>query len=219
MFSPPGEPLATAPDWVRRRSSAHAKPFGTPETLCAPLRRMWWRSHVPKIFPHTVTPFRRDSKGSRMFCPFCRHTDSRVVDSRTSDDGLSIRRRRECPSCGGRFSTLETASLSVIKRNGVVEPFSREKIVAGVRKACQGRPVTDAELAALAQRVEETVRATGVSQIDANEIGLAILPELRTIDLVAYLRFASVYKAFESLADFDRAIEELRNDGGSTKQS
>lgn len=154
-----------------------------------------------------------------MFCPFCRHTDSRVIDSRTSEDGLSIRRRRECPSCGGRFSTLETASLSVIKRNGVVEPFSREKIVSGVRKACQGRPVTDAELAALAQRVEETVRATGVSQIDANEIGLAILPELRTIDLVAYLRFASVYKAFESLADFDRAIEELRNDGGKSADS
>lgn len=91
--------------------------------------------------------------------------------------------------------------------------------MSGVRKACQGRPVTDAELAALAQRVEETVRATGVSQIDANEIGLAILPELRTIDLVAYLRFASVYKAFESLADFDRAIEELRNDGGKSADS
>ena len=154
-----------------------------------------------------------------MHCPFCRHTDSRVVDSRTAEDGLSIRRRRECPSCGGRFSTLETASLSVIKRNGVIEPFSRNKIVSGVRKACQGLAVTDSELSALAQRVEETVRATGVSQIDANEIGLAILPELRTIDLVAYLRFASVYKAFESLADFDRAIEELRADGGKPSDS
>ena len=145
-----------------------------------------------------------------MFCPFCRHTDSRVIDSRTSEDGLSIRRRRECPSCGGRFSTLETASLSVTKRNGVVEPFSRDKIVLGVRKACQGRPVSDAHLAGLAQRVEEAVRATGSSQIDANEIGLAILPELRKIDLVAYLRFASVYKSFESLDDFDKAILELR---------
>ena len=145
-----------------------------------------------------------------MFCPFCRHTDSRVIDSRTSEDGLSIRRRRECPSCGGRFSTLETASLSVIKRNGVIEPFSRDKIVLGVRKACQGRPITDADLAGLAQRVEEALRATGSSQIDANEIGLAILPELRKIDVVAYLRFASVYKAFESLDDFDKAILELR---------
>lgn len=147
-----------------------------------------------------------------MFCPFCRHTDSRVIDSRTSEDGLSIRRRRECPSCGGRFSTLETASLSVIKRNGVIEPFSRDKIVLGVRKACQGRPITDADLAGLAQRVEEALRATGSSQIDANEIGLAILPELRKIDVVAYLRFASVYKAFESLDDFDKAILELRAD-------
>jgi transcriptional repressor NrdR len=145
-----------------------------------------------------------------MFCPFCRHTDSRVIDSRTSEDGLSIRRRRECPSCGGRFSTLETASLSVIKRNGVIEPFSRDKIVLGVRKACQGRPVSDAHLAGLAQRVEEAVRATGSSQIDANEIGLAILPELRKIDVVAYLRFASVYRSFESLDDFDKAILELR---------
>jgi transcriptional repressor NrdR len=98
----------------------------------------------------------------------------------------------------------------VIKRNGVVEPFSRDKIVLGVRKACQGRPVSDAHLAGLAQRVEEAVRATGSSQIDANEIGLAILPELRKIDLVAYLRFASVYKSFESLDDFDKAILELR---------
>lgn len=145
-----------------------------------------------------------------MFCPFCRFTDTRVIDSRTSDDGLSVRRRRECPECAGRWSTLETASLSVIKRNGVVESFSREKIVAGVRKACQGRPVTDADLAGLAQRVEENIRATGVSQIDANEIGLAILPELRTIDLVAYLRFASVYQAFDSLDDFERAIVILR---------
>jgi transcriptional repressor NrdR len=145
-----------------------------------------------------------------MFCPFCRYTDTRVIDSRTSDDGLSVRRRRECPECSGRWSTLETASLSVIKRNGVTEAFSREKIVAGVRKACQGRPVSDADLAGLAQRVEENIRATGVSQIEANEVGLSILPELRTIDLVAYLRFASVYQAFDSLNDFESAIVVLR---------
>lgn len=145
-----------------------------------------------------------------MFCPFCRHPDSRVIDSRTSDDGLSIRRRRMCPECGRRFSTVETASLSVIKRSGVAEPFSREKIVTGVRKACQGRPVTEADLALLAQRVEEAVRATGVSQIDANEIGVTILPPLRELDEVAYLRFASVYQAFESLDDFESAIAQLR---------
>lgn len=145
-----------------------------------------------------------------MFCPFCRHPDSRVIDSRTSDDGLSIRRRRQCPECGRRFSTIETASLNVIKRSGVAEPFSREKIVSGVRKACQGRPVTDTDLAVLAQKVEESIRATGVSQIEANEIGVAILPPLRELDEVAYLRFASVYQAFESLEDFDSAIAQLR---------
>jgi transcriptional repressor NrdR len=145
-----------------------------------------------------------------MFCPFCRHPDSRVVDSRTSDDGLAIRRRRQCPECGRRFSTTETASLSVIKRNGIVEPFSREKIVSGVRKACQGRPVSDAHLAQLAQKVEETIRQTGVAQIDANDIGLAILPELRELDEVAYLRFASVYQGFDSLDDFEAAITLLR---------
>ncbi|AGW41666.1 transcriptional regulator NrdR [Leifsonia xyli subsp. cynodontis DSM 46306] len=145
-----------------------------------------------------------------MFCPFCRYPDSRVIDSRTSDDGLSIRRRRQCPECGRRFSTTETASLSVIKRSGVVEPFSREKIVLGVRKACQGRPVTDSDLAVLAQKVEETIRSTGASQIEANDIGLAILPELRELDEVAYLRFASVYQAFDSLEDFESAIQQLR---------
>jgi transcriptional repressor NrdR len=147
-----------------------------------------------------------------MFCPFCRHPDSRVIDSRTSDDGLSIRRRRQCPECGRRFSTTETASLSVIKRNGVIEPFSREKIVAGLRKACQGRPVTDADLATLAQKVEETIRATGAAQVEANDIGLAILPPLRELDEVAYLRFASVYQAFESLDDFETAITLLKID-------
>ncbi|WP_166872409.1 MULTISPECIES: transcriptional regulator NrdR [unclassified Salinibacterium] len=145
-----------------------------------------------------------------MYCPFCRHPDSRVVDSRTTDDGLSIRRRRQCPECGRRFSTIETASLNVIKRNGVVEPFSREKIVSGVRKACQGRPVTDSDLAVLAQRVEETIRSTGASQIEANDIGLAILPPLQELDEVAYLRFASVYQSFDSLEDFEAAIALLR---------
>jgi transcriptional repressor NrdR len=153
-----------------------------------------------------------------MYCPFCRHSDSRVIDSRTSDDGLSIRRRRQCPECGGRFSTTETASLSVIKRSGVVEPFSREKVVSGVRKACQGRPVTDADLASLAQKVEEAIRATGASQIDANEIGLSVLPSLRELDEVAYLRFASVYQAFESIEDFERAVISLRNERNGSAQ-
>ncbi len=150
-----------------------------------------------------------------MFCPFCRHPDSRVIDSRTSDDGLSIRRRRQCPECGRRFTTTETASLNVIKRNGVLEPFSRDKVVSGVKKACQGRPVTETDLAMLAQRVEETIRSTGASQVEANDIGLAVLPPLRELDEVAYLRFASVYQGFDSLDDFEAAITLLRMENSS----
>ena len=145
-----------------------------------------------------------------MHCPFCRHPDSRVVDSRTSDDGSSIRRRRECPNCGKRFSTLEIASLTVLKRSGVAEPFSREKVVNGVRKACQGRPVSDDDLAHLAHKVEEAIRASGQAEIDATDIGLAILPPLRELDEIAYLRFASVYQGFDSLDDFESAIARLR---------
>ncbi|MEN9713450.1 MAG: hypothetical protein RLZZ164_114 [Actinomycetota bacterium] len=145
-----------------------------------------------------------------MHCPFCRYPDSRVIDSRTSDDGASIRRRRECPQCNQRFSTTETASLMVIKRSGVIEPFSRDKIVNGVRKACQGRPVTEADLAFLAQKVEETVRATGSAQIDAHDVGLAILEPLRQLDEVAYIRFASVYQGWETLEDFEQAVKLLR---------
>lgn len=147
-----------------------------------------------------------------MHCPFCHHPDSRVVDSRTAEDGNSIRRRRQCPQCGKRFSTIETASLSVRKRNGVIELFSKAKIIDGVRKACQGRPVSDGQLALLAQEVEETIRETGASEIDSNQIGLAILRPLRALDEVAYLRFASVYQAFSSLEDFEAAIELLRAD-------
>lgn len=133
-----------------------------------------------------------------------------MVDSRTSDDGASIRRRRECPACGRRFTTVETASLAVLKRSGISEPFSKEKIVSGVKKACQGRPVSEDDLAVLAQRVEETIRANGQAEINALDIGLAILPPLRELDEIAYLRFASVYQAFDSLDDFESEIRRLR---------
>lgn len=145
-----------------------------------------------------------------MHCPFCRYSDSRVTDSRTSDDGSSIRRRRQCPECGMRFSTTETASLTVMKRSGVTQPFSRDKIVSGVRKACQGRPVSESDLALLAQTVEEAVRATGAAQIEANDIGLTILEPLRKLDEVAFMRFASVYQGWENLEDFESAINSLR---------
>src|SRR5699024_7108030 len=119
------------------------------------------------------------------------HPDSRVVDSRTAEDGSSIRRRRQCPNCGRRFTTLETTSLSVMKRSVAVEPFSRDKVIAGARKACQGRPVSEDQFALLAQQVEEAVRSTGAAEIDAHEVGLTILGPLRELDEVAYLRFAS----------------------------
>ncbi|MEN9965325.1 MAG: hypothetical protein RJA60_322 [Actinomycetota bacterium] len=145
-----------------------------------------------------------------MHCPFCRYPDSRVTDSRTSDDGSSIRRRRQCPECNMRFSTTETASLLVVKRSGVTEPFRRDKIVNGVRKACQGRPVSDADLALLAQEVEESVRSSGVAQIDAFDVGLATLEPLRKLDEVAFMRFASVYQGWETLEDFEAAIGVLK---------
>ena len=147
-----------------------------------------------------------------MYCPFCRNPDSRVVDSRLQDDGSAIRRRRQCPKCGRRFTTIETTSLTVIKRSGVGEPFSRSKVINGVRKACQGRPVTEDDLALLAQEVEETVRSSGAAEIQAHEVGLAILGPLRKLDHVAYLRCASVYQSFDSLEDFDAAIALLRSE-------
>ena len=151
-----------------------------------------------------------------MNCPFCRNNDSRVVDSRSADDGAAIRRRRQCPECGRRFSTLETASLTVVKRSGASEPFSRTKIMSGVRKACQGRPVSEDDLAVLAQRVEEQIRTTGCAEIEAHEVGLSILGPLRELDEVAYLRFASVYQAFTSLEDFEAAITVLRAEREAT---
>jgi transcriptional repressor NrdR len=143
-------------------------------------------------------------------CPFCHNADSRVIDSREADEGATTRRRRSCPNCNRRFTTVETASLSVVKRSGATEPFSRDKVAAGVRKACQGRPVSDDDLAILAQRVEETLRSNGSAEIDAYEVGLAILGPLRELDEVAYLRFASVYQSFDSLEDFESAITSLR---------
>jgi len=146
-----------------------------------------------------------------VYCPFCRNADSRVVDSRVTEDGSSIRRRRQCTNCSRRFTTVETTSLSVLKRSGVAEPFSRSKVINGARKACQGRPVTEDDLAVLAQEVEESVRASGAAEIKAHEVGLAILEPLRRLDEVAYLRFASVYQDFDSLDDFEKAIARLRS--------
>jgi transcriptional repressor NrdR len=143
-------------------------------------------------------------------CPFCHNPDSRVIDSREADEGATTRRRRSCPSCGRRFTTVEEAVLAVVKRSGVSEPFNRSKVVAGVRRACQGRPVDEDQLALLAQQVEDAIRASGAAEVPSNEVGLAILRPLRELDEVAYLRFASVYRSFTSVADFEKEIAELR---------
>ncbi len=145
-----------------------------------------------------------------MHCPYCKHDDSRVVDSRTQDDGGAIRRRRQCPECGRRFSTIETCMLLVAKRSGAVEAFSRAKVISGVRKACQGRPVDADDLALLAQKVEDQLRSTGAAEVPSHEVGLAILEPLRELDEIAYLRFASVYRSFETLEDFEGEIAVLR---------
>lgn len=147
-----------------------------------------------------------------MFCPFCQHRDSRVLDSRTTEDGRSVRRRRQCPACERRFTTLEQMQIVVVKRSGVIEPFSRDKVINGVRKACKGRPVTTEQLARLGQEVEDALRSSGQAEVPAGEVGLAILQPLRELDQVAYLRFASVYKQYESVEDFATEIEELRTE-------
>ena len=149
-----------------------------------------------------------------MHCPYCRNTDTRVLDSRVSDDGSSIRRRRTCSAesggCAKRFTTVEQMQLTVLKRSGATEPFTRDKAISGVRKACKGRPVTEDALARLGQAVEDALRLSGAAEIPAHEVGLAILRPLRDLDEVAYLRFASVYRAFESADDFEDEIASLR---------
>ena len=145
-----------------------------------------------------------------MFCPFCHHPQSRVIDSRTVENGFVTRRRLECTKCHGRFTTVEKSVLLVEKRNGVTEDFSKDKLIRGVRRACQGRNVSDDALKLLAQEVEIDLRAQGGSRVNSNDVGLAVLEPLRKLDEVAYMRFASVYKSFSSMEDFEREITEFK---------
>jgi transcriptional repressor NrdR len=144
-----------------------------------------------------------------MNCPFCKDGDTRVLDSRVADDGTAIRRRRVCNVCEKRFTTVEQMQLTVLKRSGASEPFSRDKAVAGVRKALKGRGVSEDALAKLGQDVEDALRAAGSAEIASHEVGLAVLEPLKALDEVAYLRFASVYKAFASASDFADEIAGL----------
>lgn len=143
-----------------------------------------------------------------MRCPWCGADDDRVVDSRVSDEGVAIRRRRECLGCSRRFTTFERVEeqpLWVVKRSGQREPFDRAKLIAGVQAACKNRPVTEEMLQDLASRVEESLRAES-PEPTTQQVGVAVLEQLKELDDVAYLRFASVYKGFEDAGDFQREV-------------
>ena len=138
----------------------------------------------------------------------CASVDDKVVDSRLADDGAAIRRRRECLGCGRRFTTferVEEAGFTVVKRSGHREPFERAKVVAGIRAAAKNRPVPDERMEAVAAEVEEELRLVG-PEVTTQQVGLAVLERLRDLDDVAYVRFASVYKGFEDLGDFEREV-------------
>ena len=143
-----------------------------------------------------------------MRCPFCGNPDDKVVDSRAAEQGASVRRRRQCLRCGRRYTTferLEEVSLTVVKRDGAKEPFDRSKVVAGIMKAVKNRPVPQEQVGQIAERVEEKLRRKGPI-LTTQEVGLEVLTALRRVDDVAYLRFASVYKDFQELTDFEREV-------------
>lgn len=144
-----------------------------------------------------------------MRCPYCRSVEDKVIDSRLADDGAAIRRRRECLGCQRRFTTFERAeatALRVRKRSGEVVPFDRAKVTSGLTKACVNRPVPEQEVQRVADEIEEALRASGSAEVSTQELGLAILDRLRDLDEVAYVRFASVYKDFQELTDFEREL-------------
>jgi transcriptional repressor NrdR len=147
-----------------------------------------------------------------MRCPYCSAEEDKVVDSRVAEDGRAIRRRRECLECHRRFTTferIEETPLVVEKRDGVEELFDRTKISEGIRRALKNRPVSDEQIEAVAEEVEEAVRADGRRRVGSAEIGREVLDRLRALDDVGYLRFASVYKGFTELTDFERELLSL----------
>lgn len=146
-----------------------------------------------------------------MRCPWCGHEDDRVIDSRPADRGSAIRRRRECLACGRRYTTferIEDVGLSVLKREGSREPYERAKVVSGIRKAIVNRPVTEEQVAVAADRIEARMRRKG-PDVTSQQVGLEVLVELRKLDEVAYMRFASVYKDFQGITDFERELGQL----------
>lgn len=151
-----------------------------------------------------------------MRCPACNYRDTKVVDSRVSTDGLSIRRRRECEKCGHRFSTLESLEildLAVVKRDGRREPYSREKIEGGLRKALEKRSVTAEQFRKLVAAVEREIQRKGKEEVTSKNVGEVLMRHLRSFDTVAYLRFASVYRSFEDVETFEKELRALLGKG------
>ncbi|PNR94344.1 transcriptional regulator NrdR [Petrotoga sp. 9PWA.NaAc.5.4] len=149
-----------------------------------------------------------------MICPFCGYEETKVLDSRPVGNGTSIRRRRECLKCGGRFTTYERyeqASIRIIKKDGRRESFDRQKLMAGIIKACEKRPVTNEQIEEMVDNIEEGLRKSGKSEFYSSEIGDKVMEQLKLVDQVAYVRFASVYREFRDLDSFLEAIKELKN--------
>jgi transcriptional repressor NrdR len=147
-----------------------------------------------------------------MKCPFCAFADSKVVDSRPDKDGSTIRRRRECESCGKRFTTherVEEILPLVIKKDGRREPFDRMKLVAGIQKACEKRPVSVETIERLVDRLELQMQESGEKEIPTKSIGEWVMTELHAIDQVAYVRFASVYRSFKDITEFMSELQDL----------
>lgn len=144
-----------------------------------------------------------------MLCPVCRSDDNRVVDSR--DDDIAVRRRRECQACRHRFTTyerIESGRLFVVKKDGRREPFNREKVLGGLRKACEKRPVSDAAMQEIADAIERDLNARGENEVPSSAVGELIMESLRKLDKVAYIRFASVYREFD-LQSFQQELSQL----------
>ena len=158
-----------------------------------------------------------------MHCPFCQHEDTRVIDSRVSEDGTTIRRRRECEKCEERFNTFETAELklpSLVKSDGRREGFDERKLRTGFERALQKRPVSDEQVDVAVRNVVHALRLTGEREVASRRLGVLVMDELKKLDQVAYVRFASVYRRFEDVADFREEIERLERDlpGMATEQ-
>ena len=152
-------------------------------------------------------------------CPSCSFDDTKVIDSRLSEEGGAIRRRRSCTQCGYRFTTyerLEEAALNVVKRGGGKQPFDRLKMMAGIQAAVKGRPVSDEMIMEIAERIEDALRLEG-GDVTSNQVGHAVLEQLRLIDEVSYMRFASVYKNFDDAADFKRELALLEKHASTSR--